>query len=500
MPQISELPNSLALVAAVFKEQGYQVKGVVNTFKESLEIEDFLAEADAYKPDVVGISMLTMQVCKTYALIGELKKRGYPVIVGGTHATACDIEVVDYGADVVVRNEGEETLRCLLRGDDKQDILGITYRAADGSIVRNPPRSRVADLACLPTPDFTPFDITLFDHHGFPKGMHRIFTSRGCPGSCTFCDSRVFGKKVTYMPIKTVMDEIRRRSELYGIRQFVVDDDCFTVRRKHVAEFCEEIQKITPKITWQMEGRVDMMTPPMAKMLKDAGCYQVTFGIESGDDETLRRTKKGVTVAQNIRAAKMAHDAGLLVDAYIMFGFPWETVRSLDNTLNMIHELWDTVHLFNGSGSLTPFPGTELYNEYAEGCGFRGYWLNPRYQDCGQSLYQNAANPYAVSTLSQRYLYDDTYIQEGFFFKYTPEFTAKMAEVAYEIGRHNLESMYPGRVIKQKAVMAACTASRAVYSLFPNLEKGIGKMLLPKTRPAIEERRFDERGNINAKG
>jgi len=495
---MSEMPHSLAMITAVFKKNGYDVRVEENTFKRHLDNDYFMDVAREYKPDIVGISMLTMQVLKAYALIKRLKLEGFHVIVGGTHVTTCDKEAIRHGADIVVRNEGEETLQEILDGKPKKDILGITYR--DGAIIRNPKRPRIKDLSTLPDPDFSGFDIERFrlDGDGLLKGIHRIYTSRGCPGRCTFCDSRVFGQRGTYNPIDSIMADVQKRVDKYGITNFVVADDCFTMSKRHVAEFCKGIKKITPRITWQAWTRADMMTPLMANMMKDAGCYMVMFGIESGDPETLKKTCKGTTLKQNLAAPKIAHAAGLKVGVNLMFGFPWETVESLDNSLKMIYELWDVTHMFNGSGSIVPFPGTKIYKDYVDEYGFKDYWLDPRYQDCGVSLYNNAENPYAVSTLSQRFMYDDTYIQEEYFFKYTPEFVEKMYEVSYEVGRHNLQTMYPNQVWKQKAIMAACKLSRFIYRYFPNLEKRIGSALVSKKgRPDIENKRNAARGQIN---
>ncbi len=496
---MSEMPHSLAMIAAIFKENGYEVRIEESTFKQPLSNDYFMEVAREYQPDIIGISMLTMQILKVYDLVKRLKKANFLVIAGGTHVTTCDREAVEHGVDIVLRNEGEETLRDYLQGKPLPDILGITYRNADGGITRNDPRPRIKDLSTLPDPDFTAFDIERFrlEGDGLLKGIHRIYTSRGCPGKCTFCDYQVYGQKATFNPIPQVMADIQKRVDKYGVRQFVVADDCFTMNKRHVAEFCNGIKNINPKVTWQAWTRADMMTPEMASMMKDAGCYMVIFGIESGDPETLKRTCKGTTVEKNISACRIAHAAGLQVGVNLMFGFPWETVESLQNTLNMIYELWDVTHMFNGSGSIVPFPGTEIYQQYVLQGGFKDYWLNPRYQDCGVSLYQNAENPYAVSTLSQRYMYDDTYIQEEFFFKYSPEFIAKMSEVSYEIGRHNLETMYPGHALKQKAIINACKLSKAAYRVFPNLEKNIGSFIAGKKRPAIENRRNVARGMVN---
>lgn len=482
LPQITEIPYSLAVLSAVFKDNGYTPKALINTFKRPLSNREILEEIERYNPQVIGISMLTLQVLRTYDLIKHLHCK---VLVGGTHATACPDEVARTGA-IVVRGEGEETLKEILQNKPLSEIQGISY-LKDGEVIHNPPRKRIKEFL---DPYYEAFDLDLFRlDDGLVKGIHRVFTSRGCPGKCTFCDNRTFGRKVTYLNIDSVLKDIERRIKYYGVKSFVVDDDCFTVNKKHVEAFCRGIKKLGVK--WQCEGRVDMITPSLARTLKDSGCYQITFGMESGDPETLLRTQKGTTVGQNIEAARIAHSEGLQVDAYVMFGFPWETVKSLDNTLNMVYELWDEVHLFNGSGSLTPFPGIGLYDQK-----FGAYWLKPKYQNCGQSLYQNSENPYEASTFYQRVLYDDTYIQEGYFFDYPKDFKKKMYEVAYEIGRHNLESMYPS-VLKQKLTLLGCRASKSLYSVFPNLEKGIGKLVHIKKRPSVEVRRFEERGNIN---
>lgn len=498
---MSEAPHSLAMISAVFRANSYDVQVEENTFKQPLNNNHFMKVAMEYKPDIVGISMLTMQVLKIYDLVKRLKKAGFTVIVGGTHVTTKSKEAIEHGVDIVFRNEAEETLQEYLSGKPLQEIAGITYRnISNKKIIKNPDRPRIRNLSTLPKPDFSGFDLELFrlEDDGLIKGINRIYTSRGCPAKCTFCDSKVFGQKLTYVPIPTIMKDIQNRVDQYGITKFVIADDCFTVSKKHVNAFCEGIKKIRPKVTWQAWTRADMMTSKMAETMKDAGCYMVIFGIESGDPETLERTCKGTTLEKNLAAPKIAHAAGLQTGCNLMFGFPWETVQSLENTLQMIYELWDVTHMFNGSGSIVPFPGTELYRQYVDEYGFKDYWLDPRYQDCGVSLYQNAENPYAVSTLSQRFMYDDTYIQEEYFFKYTPEFVKKMSEVAYEIGRHNLETMYPGKKWKQKAIIAACKLSRFIYQYAPNFEKKIGSLLFSKKkRPAIEDRRNVARGQTN---
>jgi anaerobic magnesium-protoporphyrin IX monomethyl ester cyclase len=491
---ITEIPHSLAILAAIFKEAKWDVRVSVSTFKKPLTNEDFLNVVDEYKPEVVGISMITIEVLKVYELIRELKKRGCEVWVGGVHATVCPEEVVRHGADIAIRNEGEETIREILQGKALNQISGITYMD-DGKIVNNPRRPRIMDLTILPRPDFSVFDKDLFTiDDGMVRGMYRIYTSRGCPGRCTFCAWQVFDQKVSFLPIPEVIDEIKRRVDEYGITNFLIADDCLTTNKRHVTELCNEIVKITPRIKWQCQTRADFTTPELMKMMADAGCWLITVGAESGDPETLLKTKKRVTLQQNINAPIYAYEAGMKVQTNLMFGFPWETVKSLENGLDYIRKVWDATYFFSVSGSVVPFAGTDLYKEYSKSHGFKEYWLRPRYQNCGAQLYQNTLNPYAHSTFYQRNIYDDTYVQEDYFFNYSDEYKAKFVEVIFEVGRHNLEKLYPAQYAKRTAILGLSKISKSIYDVFPHLETTIGSWIHTRDRSLIEESRNAKRG------
>lgn len=497
---IAEIPHSLALLSAILKQEGCEVHTIINTLMKPLSNDDIMAGVREYNPDMVGLSMMTMEVLKVYDLIARLKREGHLVVVGGAHATSCHEEVVRYGADIVVRNEGEETIREIVRGVPRKDILGITYR--DGDTIRvNPPRPRAKDMAHIPLPDFSVFDTDLFRRaDGLIGGLFRVYTSRGCPGRCTFCDWQVFGQKVVYHPIPQVMEDIKRRVRDYGITTFLIADDCFTTNKRHVAEFCREIVKIEPRVKWQTSARADQATPEMMQMMADAGCFLVGFGTETGDADTLRRINKKVSVEQNVKGVHYAAAAGMQTCTNLMFGFPWETVASLDNTMKFIRDVWNDTYMFNVAGAIIPFPGTELYKEFVDVGHFRDYWLNPRYQDCGVQLYQNSLKPYAVSTFYQRNMYDDTYIQEEYFFKYSDEYKKRLLEVVAEVGRHNIASFYRHNPLKRDLIYCAALLSRAVYKRFPRLEKSIGAWIPSRKRPHAEDTRNRNKGLVKHKG
>ena len=486
---IAEIPHSLALLAAVLKQEDYEVHTIVSHLSKPLSSNDFINKALDVRPDIIGISMMTIEVLAVYQLIRRLKGYGFFVVVGGAHATSCHQEVVMAGADIAVRNEGEDALREIVRGVPLKDIIGITYK---GGV--NPPRPRMKDISLIP--DFSVFDHKLFRaDDGLIKGINRVYTSRGCPGQCKYCDWQVFGQKVIYHPVSETIADIKRRVKIYGITNFMIADDCFTTNKKHVAEFCREIVKVEPKVIWQTSARADQTTPELMQMMADAGCYMVSIGIESGDPETLKRINKQVKLEDNYNAPKYAAAAGLQVVTNLMFGFPWETVRSLDNTLKLICEIWDATYMFQVSGAVIPFPGTEIYKEYVNDENFRNYWLKEKYQGCGVQLYQNSLAPYAVSTFYQRNMYDDTYIQEDYFFNYTEEYKRRLSDVIFETGRHNLEKFYPNNKLKQELIYNAALLSRAVYRKYPKLEKGIGAFIGSK-RPSAEVNRNIKKGIV----
>ena len=506
---ITEMPYSIAVLAGVLREGGFNIFTVINTFRYPLETEDFVAIAKKNNIRIVGISMLTFQVLKTFKLIRAFKKEGMIVVVGGAHATDCPEEIVSNGADIVVRNEGEVTLRELSNYWKEEgkvslnQISGLTFRDKTGEIISTPSRERIQNLAEIPLPYYDCFDLNTFKQpNGLIKGFQRIYTSRGCPGHCTFCDWKVFGQTVSYFPTSLLIDQIKKGVNEYGITSFTIADDCFTINRKHVYAFCEEIVKIRPSVIWQSSTRANLVDREMLSIMKDAGCYLISFGLESGDPESLRKMHKGVKLKDNIESPKIAHEVGLEVYANLMSGFPWETVESIENNIKLIREIWNEVFIFQVSGSLIPFPGSKIYEEFVDKYNFGEYWTKPKYQDYGIQTYQNSLNPYKVSTFYQRNMFDDSYIQEDIFFNYSKEYKLKIKEMVFEIGRHNIEAMFPNSPLRQRFIKLFSKISNAVYMMNPNLEKNIvGNIFRPQAgkRSNVEIDRDFKRGFVKDK-
>ncbi len=476
---VTEAPITLGMLSAIAKQEGWETDSIVNTFKRPLSVQDFVDKARG--ADLVGISMITFDIVFVHEIIKALKKEGLKIVVGGAHPTDCPEECIEAGADIVVIGEGEQSLREILRGEFKEGIM---------------PRKERLDINKLPLPDLDVFDQELFKgEDGLIKGFHRVYTSRGCPGCCTFCDWQVFRQTFKEYDTYKIVQEIKRRRDKYGIKSFSIADDCFTVNRERVLRFCKLIKKLN--VQWRANSRANLVDLEMLKAMRDSGCHSIAFGLENGDPETLMKVGKGVTLEQNIEAPKLAHKAGLEVYGCLMTGFPWEDAGHIKNNIKFIRELWNDVSLFQVSGSLMPFPGTAIYRMYHKRYGFTNYWLKPKYQKLGIQVYQNAINPLKVSTFYQRYLFDDTYIQKDYFFTYTKEYKKAVRELVWEIGKHNLEFMFKGQPRKQKAILALSKLSMLMYDCLPNVETFIGGKLYDLfggTRSKIELLRDKKRG------
>src|SRR3989338_476922 len=252
-------------------------------------------------PLLIGLSCLTAGSARAYELAGWIKMENPEAIIvyGGVHATVMPEEAFAKGAaDVVVRNEGEDTFYELIRGyefgGNLEDIKGITF-LRNGKIVHNPPRPVIKDLNTLPT----------FPYHLFERDFKRydfgnVLTSRGCPFECIFCSQRsISGRSYRYRSAENVIKELDLLIYKYGQRNIVFNDDNFVVNRKHVFEVCEMIiaRKYPKGISFQAMARGDMVDIEMLKLMKRAGFKTISYGLETGSERLMKLIKKKLTTA-----------------------------------------------------------------------------------------------------------------------------------------------------------------------------------------------------------
>jgi radical SAM superfamily enzyme YgiQ (UPF0313 family) len=199
-----------------------------------------------------------------------------------------------------------------------------------------------------------------------------MFTSRGCPFKCAFCDRPHLGKRFRARSAQNVVDEFQACVEL-GIHEILVYDDTFTVGRRRVLEICDEIQRRGLDVGWDIRARVDTVDEDMLRALKAAGCERIHYGVEAGSDRFMEVLRKGITVEQAREAFRLTRKAGIGTLAYFMLGIPGEQPEDCRQTMRLARELDpDFVHIT----ILTPFPGTEIYRQaLEEGVYDSDHWL-----------------------------------------------------------------------------------------------------------------------------
>jgi len=368
-------PMGLMYVAAVLEKAKHDVK-IVDMPAERVS-EDGLGKILAdFRPELVGITVVTPTVNYSFKLAELAKKTaGCMVAMGGIHPTTMPGEVIANGSvDFVVRGEGEYTFLELAKileskNDDLKKCLGLTWKH-EKKIVHNADRTMIEDLDELPFPSRRLVNLKNY-HYVDAKAepMTTVMTSRGCPGQCIYCDSKhLFGCKFRPRSAKNVADEIELLVNELKIREIHFLDDTFTLNRQRVEEICAEIKKRKLKFVWTCPNgvRVDTITKELLQTMKDAGCYGLAFGVESGDQQILNNVRKGTTLEKIREAFMLCKEVGLETWGFFMFGLPGETEATIKKTIDFAIELDPDVAKFHIT---VPYPGTELYKQW-EAAGY----------------------------------------------------------------------------------------------------------------------------------
>lgn len=326
------------------------------------EIADTISE---FRPSVVGITTKSQNYLAA-CLIAKIAKsidRDIRVVVGGPHPSLAGAAVLQEPAlDLGVRGEGEETVVEILQavegGQDLSSIRGLVYRQGDRAVT-NPPREYLRDLDALAFPISVARD-SLIDYDQYPAEAFKfIFAVRGCPYACTFCGSRyIWGRNVRFRSAQNIvaeMQEIRKA----GVDYIHFDDDTFGVTKPFLRELCQEIKEHGTGLTWSCETHVRLIDDQTVTQMKAAGCRSILLGVESGNNEMLRRIGKNITIEEAFAAARVIKKHGIYLSAFFMVGFPHETRASLDDTIRAITSLPCDVVVHS---IFTPYLGTELFD------------------------------------------------------------------------------------------------------------------------------------------
>ena len=363
-------PLGILYIAAVLERRGVEVEIIDCAI--GISFSDLYAMVGDKKPQVIGFTCTTPSFsnAKKVAQFVRSELPEVRTLIGGAHVTAMPRETIETGLfDVGVIGEGELTIEhlCDAYRDDNfrglSNIRGIAYRKRTG-ICETERQDFVENLDDIPMParhlipDLKYYRPTPASCRKVPYAV--LITSRGCPSQCTFCDRKVFGNRCRMRSVGNIFEEIDDVVHTYGVKEIRFFDDTFTLDKERVYEICDEFEKRKLKLSWTCLTRAASVDGPLLKRMKQAGCWQVLYGFESGDDRMLKLLRKGNTVKINTRAIRLTKAAKMEVRGDFIVGTVGETWESLEKTVRFAIDMkLDYAH-FN---KFTPFPGTTLYEQ-----------------------------------------------------------------------------------------------------------------------------------------
>jgi len=355
-------PLGITYVAAAFEAAGADVK-IIDYIVSRYSSEKLRNELALFKPHVVGATSVTMNFHMASHIMKDVKEYDPTIItiMGGPHVSFDTLNTLEGcpEIDLIVMGEGEKTITelvdCQMERGKWPEIKGLAF-LQNGKVIHTGTRMFIDDVDSIPLPARHLLSHSRYQALGYPIS---IITSRGCPYSCIFCLGRhMVGKKVRRRRASLVVDEMEEILS-YGWRRINIADDLFTSNIESVRAICEEIQKRALHFTWSAFARVNSVDKKTLELMKEAGCDSISFGVETGNAEMLKRIRKGITREQVRIAVKLCEEVGIICHASFVVGLPGETGQTLSETRDFARSL----NLFYGYHFLAPFPGTTVREE-----------------------------------------------------------------------------------------------------------------------------------------
>lgn len=361
----------LAYVAGYLRDKVDCEISILDAEVKGLNYKEIKNSIKEENPDIIGITCLTPPMPHVFKIAKMVKTEINPktvVVVGGIHPSTLPEETIqDPYIDFVVVGEGEVTFSELVKTiqEKKNDFNKINglYFKKDGKIVSTSCRELIPNLDDIPFPARDLFDLDIYYSAPTKKVSSEkagpLMTSRGCAFNCIHCISRkMWHGNVRFRSVENVIKEIEECVHKYGIREFNVYDDTFTLNQERAMKICDEIIKRKLNIFWVCFSRVNTISEELAKKMKQAGCRKISFGLESGSQKILDLMRKQTTVETGRQAVKTITKQGILAHGSFMFGNLGETEETIKETIKFAKSLPLDIATFFIT---CPVPGSDLY-------------------------------------------------------------------------------------------------------------------------------------------
>lgn len=319
----------------------------------------FKHELQLFEPDIVGVSIITLNAPGGYMVAQKVHQflPPVPVIFGGVHAVHRQLECLSHGADYISTSDGEPLLREVLQWGFQPEVRGLVWPDANGNVAHALPREQSLDIDSLPFPAYDLVDVESYG--GYPGW--EIIGSRGCPYRCSFCTNHgMWNGRVRFRSPVRIVDEIEHLYEAYHLRYMQFQDDTINVPLKRGLDICDEIirRNLHEKLTFGGSMRVNkqLVSPELFAKMKQAGFVYLGYGVESGSQKVLNIMHKDLQPGEVRAAVKLARRAGIKrIMGYLMIANWGEGVTDVLRTWWLVL----TTNMETAFSVCAPFPGTE---------------------------------------------------------------------------------------------------------------------------------------------
>ncbi|MBN2203319.1 MAG: cobalamin-dependent protein [Candidatus Aenigmarchaeota archaeon] len=370
-------PIWLLYQATMTKQSGHKVD-FIDAIAENLDYQktiDRIGDADVV---VMETAASSFNNDVRFAKMIKEQRPDIKIAMSGPQVTAMPKFSMKEPIDAVIFGEADLTTKEYvdsLNQANKSDILGLVWRNGN-EIVQNKPRPLIEDLDSIPVPDRSLLPMDKYSDSMFPSPFSFYYTMRGCAYKCIYClwTHTIYRQRLRFRSPRLAAEEVLNDIKKLKLKCFYINDECFTVNKKHLMEFCRELGD--PGIRWGCYFRSDNIDEEMCKRLKDSGCEIIRTSPEVGTNEGLKVINKGGTASMenDIKAFKLAKKYGFEIYASFVLGHPGETKETIKKTVEHAIELEPDTAQF---AILQPLPGTPFYNYLKE----KGYLLTENFDD-----------------------------------------------------------------------------------------------------------------------
>jgi radical SAM superfamily enzyme YgiQ (UPF0313 family) len=394
-------PLGLLYVSAYLESKNIANDVFDTTFSSRQSQLEFIA---GKCPKIVCIYTNLMTKVEVIRLVKILKteKFNFPkIVLGGPDVTYNVENYLKAGADFLVIGEGEETTfelyNAIMDNGNFHEVNGIAFLEND-LVVQTNARTKFRELDELPLPNRDAINMynyleTWKNNHG--ESSMTISTQRGCPYTCKWCSTAVYGQSYRRRPASQVAAEMKMLKEQYNPDAVWFVDDVFTISHKWLTAFHEEVGRQDARIRFECITRAERLNDEILRLLKEAGCFRIWIGAESGSQQIIDAMDRRVDVNHVKKIIQDTNAMGIETGTFIMLGYPGETEKNIQETIQYLKEAKPTHYTITVA---YPIKGTSLYNEIEDRITNRPDWENSTDREIDfKRTYSRKYYNYAVS-------------------------------------------------------------------------------------------------------